>query len=125
AEITLDLVGAFDEVTESDELVVAQILDADVTGDPGLLESGEGARAAHLVDVGERHFHALVARDVDAGETCHACTPESCRRSSRHRCPGLRARGVTPCGVLGDACVWSCELLLIPGAACDGDCSCR
>jgi hypothetical protein len=66
AEVTLDLEVALDEVTEGDELVVGQVLDADVTGDTGLRQCLDGAGTADAVDVRECDLHALLARDVDA-----------------------------------------------------------
>jgi hypothetical protein len=53
-------------VAEKDELVVREVLDADVAVDLGLGESLERAGAADSVDVGQCDLHALVARDVNA-----------------------------------------------------------
>ena len=66
AEVTLDLEVAFDVVAEGDELVVAEVLDADVSVDAGVGEGLERARAADAVDVSQCDLHALLARDVDA-----------------------------------------------------------
>ena len=71
AEVTLDLEVALDVVAEGDELVVGEILHADVPVDAGVGEGGERSRAADAVDVGQCDLHALLARDVDAGKTCH------------------------------------------------------
>ena len=66
AEVTLDLEVALDEVAQCDELVVGQVLDADVAGDPGLAKGLQRTRAPDAVDVGECDLHTLLARDVDA-----------------------------------------------------------
>src|SRR6185312_14802255 len=96
AQVALDLVVALDVVAEQDQLVVGQILDADVTGDPGVFEGGERASAAHSVDVCQCDFHALFARDVHAGKTCHGgFLLERVGRLGHHRCSGLPTRGVT------------------------------
>src|SRR4051794_34409064 len=99
-EVTLHLVGAFDVVAEGDELVVGQVLDPDVAADAGEAQGLQGAGAADAVDVREGDLHALVARDVDAGETCHVWL--LLRRDvggvERIRCPGLRP-GVSPTSV--------------------------
>src|SRR5690606_27269552 len=92
AQVTLHLVVAFDVVAKGDELVVGQILHADVAGDPGVREGRERTSASHAVDVRQGDFHALVARDVDAGDTCPGGFSFRSRSEvwSIRRCPGLR-----------------------------------
>src|SRR3954451_14329979 len=96
AEVTLHLPGAFDVVAERDELVVGQVLDADVAADPGDAERLEGAGTADAVDVREGDLHALIARDVDAGKTCHVwlLLGETDRRCGALPVPGPPTRGV-------------------------------
>src|SRR5690606_20390388 len=110
AQVTLHLVGAFDVVAKGDELVVGQILHADVAGDPGVLEGRERTSAAHAVDVRQGDFDALVARDVDAGDTCHGGFSFRSRSEvwSIRRCPGLRPE-VSPPGGPGGS--WWCFLI--------------
>jgi polysaccharide export outer membrane protein len=95
AEVALNLEVAFDVVAERDELVVAEILDADVAVDPGVGEGLQRAGAADPVDVRECDLNALVARDVDSCKTCHVGSPwrfmevwcVSGVRASVPRCP--------------------------------------
>src|SRR5690606_32126576 len=90
AQVTLHLVVAFDVVAQCDELLVGEVLDADRLVDLGRLEDLDGAGAADAVDVGEGDHHALVARDVNAGKTCHAVLLECCGGVEQHPVPGLR-----------------------------------
>src|SRR5690606_17876156 len=96
AQVTLHLVVAFDVVAKGDELVVGEVLDADVLVDLRRLEDLDGAGTADAVDVGEGDHHALVARDVDAGKTCHADSPGVGGGLEQNRCPGLRPEVSAP-----------------------------
>src|SRR5690606_21928028 len=78
--------------------LVAQILDADVLVDPGLFEDLVRAGAPDAVDVGQGDDHALVARDVDAGETCHAALLGVLWRYGAESVPGPPPRGVPLAG---------------------------
>ncbi|MBG9885252.1 hypothetical protein ABE10_01355 [Bacillus toyonensis] len=90
AKVTLHLVVGLDVVAERDELVVAEVLHTDRLIDLGGLEDLHGAGTANAVDVGEGDHHALVARDVDAGKTCHAILLSVDGGVEQDRCPGLR-----------------------------------
>src|SRR3954447_24076672 len=70
-EGTFDLVVAFDPVPELHQLVVAQFVDALVTGDTGGFERLQGASTTYTEDVGESDLDALVARQVNSYEACH------------------------------------------------------
>src|SRR5690606_37877417 len=72
AKVTLYLVVAFDVVAQGDQLVIAQVLHADRLVDLGGLEDLDGAGTTHAIDVCQCDHHALIARDVYAGKTCHA-----------------------------------------------------
>src|SRR4249919_99903 len=73
AEVTLDLdlVVALDRVAELHELLVAELVDAEVGADPGHGQELLSAGTADAVDVGECDLDALVAREVDTNEACH------------------------------------------------------
>src|SRR3954465_5674995 len=77
AEVTLDLdlVVALDRVAELHELLVAELVDAEVGADPGHGQELLGAGTADAVDVGECDLDALVAREVDTNEACHVSGP--------------------------------------------------
>jgi hypothetical protein len=71
-EVTLDLdVRAVDRVAKLDQLLVTQLVDAQVGADPGGLQQLLGASTADAVDVGECDLDALVAREVNTNEACH------------------------------------------------------
>ena len=89
AEVTLDLEVALDVVAEGDELVVGQILDADVAGDPGV---GEGLAAPAC---GRRRRCTSVR------------LPRACRA-------GCRRLLDVPCG-FSCCCEWRSAAALLPG----------
>src|SRR6185295_20249416 len=70
--LDLDLAVALDRVAELDQLLVAELVDPQVGAHSGLGEELLGAGTADAVDVGECDLDALVAREVDANEACHA-----------------------------------------------------
>src|SRR5215208_1685235 len=81
AQVTLDLdlFVALDRVAELDQLVVTQLVDAQVGADSGQVQELLGAGTADAVDVGECHLDALVAREVDTNEACHQmAVPSGC-----------------------------------------------
>ena len=71
SQITLHLDVAFDVVTQLGDLIVAQVLGAQVPVDAGGFQDLLGAGTADAVDIGQRDLHALVAREIYAHETCH------------------------------------------------------
>ena len=90
AKVTLHLVVGLDVVAKRDQLVVGEVLDADRFVDLGRLEDLDRTGATDAVDVRKRDHHALVARDVDAGKTCHAVLLGAVEGVEHDRCPGLR-----------------------------------
>src|SRR6266540_3415723 len=120
-EVTFDLVVAFDPVTELHQLLVAQLVNALVTGDTGVRERLEGASTTHTEDVGESDLDALVARQVDPYEACHvavflssaevwrrAASPPASVSLLHRQGPGLCSGGDAQV-VPGRACALWCE----------------
>ena len=70
-KVAFEFEVAFKVVAESDELIVGQVLDADVGIDVRRCKCFLRTRTANTVDVCEADFDALIARQVDAYETCH------------------------------------------------------
>ena len=70
-EVTLDLEVGLDLVAEPDQLLVTELVDAEVRADAGGLQHLLGAGTADAVDVGECDLDALVAREVHTNEACH------------------------------------------------------
>ncbi|CAB4540130.1 unannotated protein [freshwater metagenome] len=75
AQVTFDLEVGVDVVTQSNQLLVREVLDADVLVDFGLVENLNRTGAANAVNVGECDFHALVAGNIYSSETCHEAAP--------------------------------------------------
>src|SRR5712691_6131757 len=71
AQVALYLVGCLDPVPQPDELIVAERVHAGVPADAGRLQRLERTSPADSVDIGQGDLEALVAREVDADETCH------------------------------------------------------
>src|SRR5699024_9046229 len=93
--------------------------DADVAADAGGGEGLQAASAPDPVDVGECDLHALLARDVDAGKSCHCwcscwglrwCGASPVPGPSRPGCPQPRLiRGLARCSVVScGAQPWRC-----------------
>src|SRR3954467_10367373 len=69
--LDLDLVVALDRVAELDQLLVTQLVDAEVGAHAGHGEDLLGPGTADAVNVGECDLDALLARQVDTKEACH------------------------------------------------------
>src|SRR5215831_5967768 len=111
AEVTFDPVGGVDPVTELREVVVGQVVHADVAADPGGIQRLLGAGAADPVDVGEGDLKALLAREVDTDQTCHVRAVllffAEVSRAAPRPCPGRAPasfRGLPLPGWPGDGC---------------------
>ena len=65
AQVALDGVGGLNRVTQSGELVIAQIVRAQVRRNARLLEQFLGSGCTDAIDVGESDLHALIAREIN------------------------------------------------------------
>ena len=65
AEVTLYLPGALDDITKSSNLIIGQVVGAQVRRNTSLLQQFLGTGRADSVNVGECDLHALVARQVN------------------------------------------------------------
>src|SRR5262249_12286403 len=72
AQIALDLVRGVDLAPDAGDLVVGQIVALAAGIDLGDLADAQRRRSTDAIDVGERDLHALVARQIDACDACHA-----------------------------------------------------
>jgi hypothetical protein len=72
AEIAARLVPAIDELAEPVDLLLREIPDAGVRIDAGLDQDLLGRGQPDPEDVGEGDLDPLLARNVLAGDTCHA-----------------------------------------------------
>ena len=70
-KVTFDLVVGLDPVAERDEVLVGQLVDAEVATDLGGLQGLQGAGLADAVDVGEGDLETLVTREINPNEACH------------------------------------------------------
>ena len=83
AKVTFDHVVGLDVVTQSDQLLVSQVLHACVGINAGGLVGLGSAGGPHAVDISKCDHRALFARDVHTSQTCHmAVLLVSFRRSS-------------------------------------------
>src|SRR3954470_1803604 len=71
AQVALDAEVLVDVVAQSQQVLVAEVLDPQVRADARGLEGLLGVGLADAVDVGERDLHPLLAGQVDAGQSCH------------------------------------------------------
>ena len=70
-QVTLELVARLEVVTQPDQVLVGQVRTRTSGLTPVACERLRGAGAPDAEDVGERDLDALVAREVDADQTCH------------------------------------------------------
>ena len=70
-EVALDLVAPIDQLAEAVDLLLGEITDAGVRIDVRLRQDLLAGRQADPIDVRERHFDALLTRDIDTGDACH------------------------------------------------------
>src|SRR5262249_41976950 len=70
-KVTLDLVGAVDELADAAHLVLGQVADLGPPLDAGALDDLERPCGPDAVDVPKRDVHALVPRKVDACDPGH------------------------------------------------------
>jgi len=71
AKIALDLDVLFDEDTDLAHLFVGEITNTGVACDVGAIADDLGHAPTHPVEVCERDFDSLFARNVDSDDTCH------------------------------------------------------
>src|SRR3954452_2196002 len=78
-QVALDEIVAVDHFADLEHFSVAELIDATILGDLHLLDDFTSDLLADAMDVLERDQHALVGRNVHAGNTGHGLL--SCRRS--------------------------------------------
>src|SRR3954470_18967861 len=71
AQVTLDAEVLVDVVTQLQQVLVREVLGAQVGADARRGQGLLGVGLADAVDVGERDLHPLLAGQVDAGQSCH------------------------------------------------------
>jgi hypothetical protein len=71
AQVTLDLVAPVDELAQPVDLLFGQVAHPRVRVDVRLGQDLLAGRQADPVDVGEGDLHALLARNVDTGNSGH------------------------------------------------------
>ena len=85
AEVALHLVAAVDHLPQPVDLVLGEVPDPGVGVDVRLLEDLLARGEPDPVDIGEGDLHALLARDVDAGDPCHSSSPAAACASGWRR----------------------------------------
>src|ERR1700722_2278071 len=133
AQVTFDLVGGIDPVTELHQVFVAKAVDPGVPADAGRLERLQRPGAADAVDIGERDLEPLIAGEVysrkpghvravllrlaevlrTASMPCPDMAPASVRGSQRDLAAAarvsIRAAGRQPCRCL---CLGSVQMTM-------------
>src|SRR5271165_895661 len=71
AQVTLDLVVRLDPVTQADDFVIAERVDARVAANTRSGQRLECSGTADAVDVGKCDLEPLFTRQVDANKACH------------------------------------------------------
>src|SRR5437899_643197 len=79
AKVALDEIVTVDHFADLQDFLVAQLADATIHGDLDLLDDLGRVLLADAMNVLKRDQHALVSRDIHAGNTGHGLL--SCRRS--------------------------------------------
>src|SRR6185437_833569 len=75
AQIAFDAALAFDSLANAIDLVLVEILNLLVHIHIGAGEKARGTRVPDAIDVSERDIHVLIARKIDACNTCHSIAP--------------------------------------------------
>src|SRR4051794_5747319 len=89
AQVTLDAEVLVDVVAQLQQVLVSEVLGAQVGADARRGQGLLGVVLADAIDVGERDLHPLLAGEVDAGQSCHVLgTPCPYRLSPGAACAG-------------------------------------
>src|SRR5579862_4682865 len=75
AQVAFNLVFPLDDVAQARHLFVGQITDSRIRANLGLTAELLSQGRPNSVDVPQRNVDALVARDVDSGDSGHDCSP--------------------------------------------------
>ena len=75
AKITFNGVILFDDITDTVDFFVGEVLDAGVRIDIGLLKNLAGTRASDTVNVGQSDFNTLISRQINTRNTSHLMLP--------------------------------------------------
>src|SRR5262249_14042434 len=75
AQVTLHLEAPINVLAQARHLILAQVLDARVGIDPRRRQERLADTGADAIDVGERHFNALLAGNIYPGDSGHAPGP--------------------------------------------------
>src|SRR5512146_2600495 len=87
SQVAFDLILLIDDLADLDDLIFTQILHADRTIDPGLVQNVAGRRPADPEYIGDADIRPLLSGDIRSGDTCHTASPRRTSvvdRQSRH-----------------------------------------
>src|SRR6185436_437640 len=127
AQVSLDLVRPVDELADLADLVLGEVANLRAPLDPRALDDLVRPGRSDAVDVAERDVHALVAREVDAGDPSHANPPLSLSLLV----PGVRAdhadhaAPADDLAAIADLLHRRMDLHLVCSLTCTGTRSCR
>src|SRR3954471_18680308 len=140
AQVTLDAEVLVDVVAQLQQVLVAEVLDAQVGADARRRQRLLGGRLADAIDVGECDLHPLPGGEVDTSQSCHVqvlpqpwrclCRALSqmtmtrpCRRITLHLSQILFTDGWTFTGAAPHSCR-SCAGPALPWAVADAAITC-
>ncbi|EJY56878.1 polysaccharide deacetylase [Alicyclobacillus hesperidum URH17-3-68] len=90
-EIALNLMGALNLVTQTYDFFFREVLHSTVRINASRRQNLISGRPADAKNIGQSDFDALVARQIDTGNTCHVKTPPprvSCKFTAKGQAPG-------------------------------------
>src|SRR5437879_4652255 len=76
AQIAFYKAFRLDDRTDAIDLFLAEVLDLLHGVHFRLVNDAEGARTPNAVDIGQSDVDVLLARKIDARNTCHCCYPQ-------------------------------------------------
>src|SRR3979490_686073 len=101
SQVAFDHIVAVDYFTDLQNFLIAQLRDATIVGNLDLLQDVGCIPLADAMDVLERDQHALVGRNIHAGNTGHGFSPVTDAKDRQFpgisgRCPQTRTRRPSP-----------------------------
>ena len=71
AKVTLHLEIGLNVLTQRQQLIVGEVLHADVGINPGRRQGLLGQGATNTINIGQGDFNPFVTGNIDSSETCH------------------------------------------------------
>ena len=105
AKVTLHLEIGLNVLTQRQQLIVGEVLHADVGINPGRRQGLLGQGATNTINIGQGDFNPFVTGNIDSSETCHFFLLLHCEGLEHSRCPGLLPRSPPLGGIVTMPCI--------------------